>query len=105
MFIKAPMDSYIDTVRRANLTDAADSALRCIVRDIHTALPNSLRSTSPASNNCVEFLPVVGGGRYQVTLSVTGSGDILDFSAVDSSFDAIAATNLPDFLQVPPTMQ
>jgi MSHA biogenesis protein MshO len=64
--LKAPVHSYsyTDTVRRANLTDAADSALQRIVRDIHAALPNSLRSTSPASNNCVEFLPVVGGGRY-----------------------------------------
>jgi MSHA biogenesis protein MshO len=97
VFIKAPVDSYTDTVRRANLTDAADGALRRIARDIHAALPNSLRSTSPASNNCVEFLPVVGGGRYRVAPSINGLGDILDFSAVDSSFDVIAATNLPDF--------
>ena len=98
VFIKAPVDSYADTVRRANLTDAADSALRRISRDIHAALPNSLRSEeSPVSNNCVEFLPVLGGGRYRVAPSITGTGDILSFSAVDNSFDVLAATNLPDF--------
>jgi len=97
VFIKVPVDSYADTVRRANLTDAADVALRRIARDIHAALPNSLRSTSSNSNNCVEFLPVVGGGRYRVALSVTGKGDILDFSKADESFDILAGTNLPNF--------
>jgi MSHA biogenesis protein MshO len=96
VFIKVPVDSYADTVRRANLTDAADVALRRIARDIHAALPNSLRSTSSNSNNCVEFLPVVGGGRYRVALSVTGKGNILDFSIADNAFDILAGTNLPD---------
>jgi MSHA biogenesis protein MshO len=95
--IVVPVESYIDTVRRANLTDTADGALRRIARDVHAALPNSFRSTSPASNSCIEFLPVVGGGRYRSAKSGTGTGDILDFSAPDNSFDVLADNNSPTF--------
>lgn len=97
VFIKAPVDSYIDTVRRADLTDAADGALRRIARDVRSALPNSLRTTTPASTSCFEFIPVVAGGRYRVAQSSTATGDVLNFSAADSSFDVLAGNNLPSF--------
>jgi len=95
VFIRAPVEGYVDSVRRAELTDAADTALRRIARDVRTALPNSLRTTSPASSSCFEFLPTVGGGRYRAALSSTGSGDILNFSTIDISFDVLASANLP----------
>jgi len=100
VFMKSPIDGYIATVRRASLTDAADGAVRRIVRDVRLALPNSLRSTSGGgSSQCFEFLPVAGGGRYRVVQSSTATGDILDFSASagDSSFDVLAGVNLPSF--------
>lgn len=95
VFIRAPVEGYVDSVRRAELTDAADTALRRIARDVRTALPNSLRTTSPASSSCFEFLPAVGGGRYRAALSSTGTGDILDFSIADTTFDVLANANLP----------
>lgn len=94
VFIARPVQGYIDTVRRAELTDAADTALRRIARDVRTALPNSLREPSPASNSCFEFLPTVGGGRYRAAQSSAGAGDILDFSKSDTSFDFLANDNL-----------
>ena len=94
VFIVQPVQGYIDTVRRADLTDAADTAVRRITRDVRTALPNSLRAPSPASNSCFEFLPTVGGGRYRAAQSSTGTGDILDFSTSDTSFDFLANDNL-----------
>lgn len=97
VFIRAPIDGYIDTVRRAELTDAADGALRRIARDVHTALPNSLRTSNPTSSNCFEFLPVVGGGRYRASKTTVGTGDVLDFSVADTSFDVLASNNLPVF--------
>ncbi len=95
VFLKNPIDAYIDTVRRAELTDAADTALRRIERDVRAALPNSLRTTSPASSGCFEFLPVIGGGRYRVSPKSDGTGDVLDFTATDTSFDVVAGSNLP----------
>lgn len=90
-FIRAPVDAYADTRRRAQMTDTADTALRRIGRDVRTALPNSLRQ--PAGGGaCFEFLPTVAGGRYRVAQDGAGNGDILDFTAVDSSFDVLAET-------------
>jgi MSHA biogenesis protein MshO len=92
VFLKAPVDQYMDIARRAELTDIADMALYRLTADISTAVPNSLRVVCGA-NPCVEFLPASGVGRYRATtISATGAGDILDFAAtapVDSSFDII----------------
>lgn len=99
VFMKSPIDGYIATVRRASLTDGADGAVRRIMRDVRLALPNSIRSINGGSNQCFEFLPVVGGGRYRVAQSSAATGDLLDFSASagDSSFDVLANINLPSF--------
>ena len=43
VFIRAPVEGYVDSVARAELTDAADTALRRLSRDVNSALPNSLR--------------------------------------------------------------
>lgn len=90
IFIRGPMEGYIDSARRADLTDAADTTLKRIGRDVRLALPNSLRSTSGGSTSCFEFLPMVGGGRYRSAQSSIPSGDILDFSIADISFDVLA---------------
>ena len=96
VFIKAPVDGYVDSVRRAELTDAADTALRRIARDVRTALPNSFRLVTVAGSSCVEFLPTLGGGRYRIAPTTDGtSSDILSFAAADTSFDVLANSNLP----------
>ena len=95
VFIRAPVDGYIDSVARAELTDAADTALRRIARDVRTALPNSLRTTTGGSTACFEFLPTVGGGRYRVNQTDTATGNILDFSAADTIFEVLASAGLP----------
>lgn len=84
VFIKQPVDAYFDAGRRAALTDEADTALRRIARDIHKALPNSVRQVN---NQCIEFIPTKFGGRYRAELNSSGEGDILDFTIADTSFD------------------
>ena len=95
LFIRAPVEGYVDTVVRSELTEAADTSLRRVARDVRAALPNSLRTTDPASASCFEFLPAVGGGRYRVAQRAAATGDILDFTAPDSSFDVLASISLP----------
>ena len=87
IFIPKPVQGYFDSVRRAQLTDSADLALRRIARDIQTALPNSIRS-GDANNYFLEFLPVRSGGRYR---SSPDSGDPLDLTSpsLDTSFDVL----------------
>ncbi len=87
VFMKKPIDAYVSTGRRAGLADVADTATRRMARDIRGALPNSLRA---ASNQCIEFIPTKAGGRYRADTSSTGTGDILDFTTADTSFDVFA---------------
>lgn len=89
MFIKAPMQGYVDSARRAEMTDIADTALRRVNRDIRLALPNSVRVTGACGNApCfLEFLPAPGGGRYRA--GAGGTNDELDFSSADTSFEVL----------------
>ena len=86
VFLRAPLESYVAQDRRARLADAADTALRRMGRDIRLALPNSVRVTTDAAGvSYLEFLATRRGGRYRAA----GGGDILDFTATDSSFDVL----------------
>ena len=63
VFIRSPVQGYIDSVRRAELTDQADVALRRISRDVRLALPNSLRVTSDGTYDYIEFIMTSAGGE------------------------------------------
>ncbi len=89
VFIKTPVEGYVDAVRRADLTDLADTALRRMTRDVRTALPNSLRVTTSGNVQYLEYLQTGGGGRYRADVTSGGGGDILDFTTADLSFDVI----------------
>ncbi len=65
VFIKTAIDGYMDSVRRAELTDAADVTLRRIEREIHLAVPNSVRLMSGGGFWYLEFVPTKDGGRYR----------------------------------------
>ena len=89
MFIRRPVEGYFDAVRRAELTDIADTALRRITRDLRSALPNSVRVD--ATGRFIEYVQTSGGGRYRAEPDSLGAGDILDFitPAGDQNFDVI----------------
>ena len=89
VFMRRPVESYVDAARRAELTDIADTALRRITRDVRTALPNSIRVTTAGNVTYLEYLQTSGGGRYRAESDSTGAGDILDFINADTSFDVI----------------
>ena len=94
VFIKVPVQGYMDSARRAEITDIADTSLRRIERDLRTALPNSIRVTGACSgtSTCfIEYLPTTGGGRYRSAqdCSAACTGDVLDFTIADTSFDVL----------------
>jgi MSHA biogenesis protein MshO len=105
-----PVRSYIDTTRRAALTDTADTALRRIGRDLRLALPNSVRVAG--SDQYVEFLLVRTGGRYLADLgtvatstcndgtSTTPANDVLLFGAADTCFASIGKLSASDFAAI-----
>ncbi|MGZ4956626.1 MAG: PulJ/GspJ family protein [Methylobacter sp.] len=88
----APLRGYLDATARADLSDVADTALRRMARDVHLALPNSVRVNTLGSNRSLDFLATTGGGRYRAVVDSLGAGNILDFTAADTSFDVLGPT-------------
>jgi MSHA biogenesis protein MshO len=93
IFIKTPIEQYIDIANRAEMTDIADTALRRMGRDIRTAVPNSVRLSA---DKYIEFLPTKAGGRYRAnnTGNLAGcgaTGNELDFTIADSCFEIMGA--------------
>lgn len=90
MFIRSPVQGYMDAERRAGLTDIADTAVRRMARDIRLALPNSIRMSADGTGRCIEFIPTKVGARYRSEPEgATGLGDPLDFTSGDTSFDML----------------
>jgi MSHA biogenesis protein MshO len=94
VFLRAPIQQYMDISRRADMTDIADTALRRIGRDVRLALPNSVQvNTSGSGTSTVyylDFLETSGGGRYRREPGGTAAtNDILDFTKPDGSFQVL----------------
>lgn len=90
VFLKAPIQQYMDVARRADITDLADTALRRVGRDLRLALPNSVRRAGACDGALpcfIEFLPTKGGGRYRA--GTGGTNDELNFAVADSSFEVL----------------
>lgn len=114
-FMTRPVAGYFDAVRRAELTDQADVALRRIARDIRRALPNSLRlkdsgnatvTSCAAGTDCaIEFIMTKWGGRYRDSADGSTGGNFLDFSGAISTNPgcAVAPALCFDVLGTDPT--
>lgn len=93
VFINNPVRAYFDTARRATLADAADTALRRLVRDLQGALPNSVRVAASGGSTFIEFIPIEAAGRYRSAVAGTSEPagtDPLDFAtATDFSFQVL----------------
>lgn len=79
VFLRAPVQGYVDAARRAEISDIADTSLRRMVRDLRLALPNSIRITD--GGKTLELLLTRTGGRYR-----TEGVGFLDFSLATTSF-------------------
>lgn len=102
VFIKAPVDAYFDSARRAEMTDIADTALRRMARDVRLALPNSVRVFTPdGSTFYLEFLQTRSGARYRQDdacfaagcTSLTTFGSVTPEVAIAVNADRIAIYN------------
>ena len=88
VFIRAPVDAYVDSARRADLSDVADTTARRIARDLQGALPNSVRVNG--GGLFLELIPIHDAGRYRGEAGTAAADDPLDFtSASDTSFDVL----------------
>lgn len=90
VFIAKPVEGYADSVRRAELTDVADVALRRMTRDVRLALPNSLRTVA----NGFEFVMTKSGGRYRADGDGSTCGNFLYTTDVDCTPGVETASEL-----------
>ncbi len=88
VFLTRPIEGYNDLARRVALVDAADLAARRMARDVHRALPNSVRVAG--GGRALELLHTVAGSRYRAVPGDNGGGndhtaaeDVLDFFGDD----------------------
>lgn len=89
VFMRAPIEAYFSSGRRAALTDVADTAVRRMSRDIRKALPNSVRTSINGTDACVEFIPTRTGGRYREQDRTASDGTGLIFSNADGKFNML----------------
>ncbi len=88
VFIRQPVEAYVDTARRAGLADIADTAVRRMGRDLQGALANSVRVAG--GGQFLELIPIRDGGRYRAEVGTAPSDDPLDFTnAADNRFDVL----------------
>lgn len=93
------LQNYLAVGRRANLTHMADTALRRMVTEIHTAVPNSLRLLPAQSANgasCLEMVPSSSGGRFRTAADTKWDQDNpgnpskwLDLTQPAAAFDVL----------------
>lgn len=85
-FVASTLESYNTTINRGKLAAKGRAALERMARQIRAAVPNSVR----VNGQCVEFLPVAGGGNY--------IGELPDINNGASASATIAtATHSVDF--------
>ena len=94
MFVRVPVQGFMDQSRRVRMVDAAESAVQRLKRDVRRALPNSVRVTSNGSIVALELLGTLDGARYRAQ-PPGGPAAVLDFTAADDSFNVIG-----DFVQI-----
>lgn len=87
MFTRNQITSYFDVAARAELSDAADTALRRMARELQGALPNSVRVD--ATSRFLEFVPIRDAGRYRAQWGGAGDNPANFESLADSSFDVL----------------
>ncbi len=84
VFIVGPVQGFVDSSRRAELVDIAETALQRMTREIHYALPNSVRVSDNGAQFALEYLNTTTGGRYRAS----GSGR-LKFNKESATFNAL----------------
>ncbi|MDI4635077.1 prepilin-type N-terminal cleavage/methylation domain-containing protein [Pelomonas sp. V22] len=63
LFLRPALDTYLSSRSRAALADDADTALRRLLRDVRSAVPNSVRIPN---DQCLELVPTIAGGRLRM---------------------------------------
>lgn len=96
LLITKPLEAYNDQLRRQQLVDQAEMALRQIARDVRRALPNSVRidTTTVPGGWALEMVNTIDGARYRDEIDNVGGSftlptDRLSFASADTDFNIL----------------
>jgi MSHA biogenesis protein MshO len=91
LLITTPIKAYNDQLRRTQLVDQAEMALRQIARDIRGALPNSIRTNQNMATGvtALEMVNIVAGARYRDEAGGTFTAPFhtFDYKQADTDFN------------------
>lgn len=98
LLITNPIEAYEAQLRRQQLVDQGEMALRQIARDVRRALPNSIRITAVGAGFALEMVNTVDGARYRDEHGgayIGLPGYVLDFIGPDDSFNLLGPLRNP----------
>ncbi len=98
LLITNPIEAYQAQVRRQQLVDQGEMALRQIARDVRRALPNSIRITAVGAGSALEMVNTVDGARYRDEFGgiyVADPDFVLDFASADTVFNLLGPLSNP----------
>ena len=102
LFILPAINAHQAVARRAELVDAAESALRRVSRDIRISLPNSVRLTNVIAGGtgfAIEMIPTADGGRYCTTDTADcNTANVLAIGSADNVFDILGLFHNASFI-------
>lgn len=86
--LRPALDAYLGARGRDRLLATADHATRRMVRDIVSAVPNSIRAPT---STCFELVPTSTGGRFRMANDTVNAGAAaVDTSSTTTSFDVLS---------------
>jgi MSHA biogenesis protein MshO len=98
MLILNPIEAYDAQVRRHQLVDQGEMALRQVARDLRRALPNSIRIAPAGTGFALEMVNIVDGARYRDEYGgayVADADFVLDFTVPDAVFNLLGGLSNP----------
>jgi MSHA biogenesis protein MshO len=103
LFIRRPVQSYVDSAARADMGEIAELALRRMARELHTALPNSIRVSTVGNLSLLEFIPTKAGGLYLAVEDNAGPPHVpLSFTDAGArSFEIVGSVPAAPYAIVP----
>ena len=88
MFFRPAFDTWIATRTRSAMTADASNAMRIMLRDLRSAVPNSIRTPG---TSCFELVPTKAGGRYRMAADTVNAGSAaVDPAAATTQFDVLS---------------
>jgi MSHA biogenesis protein MshO len=98
-FISQSAQGLVDTAERQALASTATIAVEKVLREVRRALPNSVRTFSDGSTECLELVPILHSSEYVSipTASAATSFESIQFVAAtgtESGFVAVYPTSI-----------